>query len=270
MKEVESLYKNYFKELTPFLFCLVPLLEALQWNGTPRDIIQAFPHFTARLGLVQFLRMMNILGFEYKQIETSLDKLNQQFLPCLFVVDKKSPYVLLRRENNKYIVYNGKTQAEEKLSANVKGTIFSFYRLTKYEYEIQQRKSVSLVQFFKKFRFQLIQLLIISLLSAALSLAIPLYILIVYDRVVRALSSSMLFSFGGGVLIALIGIALLEKLRSNLMTYIGNQLDASTGREILDKVLSLPMTYLEQSPVGSQIARIKDMTHCEVSLLEIC
>ncbi|AML48063.1 hypothetical protein AYM02_01590 [Coxiella burnetii] len=115
-----------------------------------------------------------------------------------------------------------------------------------------------MVQFFKKFRFQLIQLLIISLLSAALSLAIPLYILIVYDRVVRALSSSMLFSFGGGVLIALIGIALLEKLRSNLMTYIGNQLDASTGREILDKVLSLPMTYLEQSPVGSQIARIKD------------
>ncbi|WP_039669649.1 ABC transporter transmembrane domain-containing protein [Coxiella burnetii] len=127
-----------------------------------------------------------------------------------------------------------------------------------------------MVQFFKKFRFQLIQLLIISLLSAALSLAIPLYILIVYDRVVRALSSSMLFSFGGGVLIALIGIALLEKLRSNLMTYIGNQLDASTGREILDKVLSLPMTYLEQSPVGSQIARIKDMTLCEVSLLEIC
>ncbi|PNT89401.1 hypothetical protein C2L89_04620 [Coxiella burnetii] len=156
------------------------------------------------------------------------------------------------------MVYNGKTQAEENLSANVKGTIFSFYRLTKYEYEIQQRKSASLVQFFKKFRFQLIQLLIISLLSAALSLAIPLYILIVYDRVVRALSSSMLFSFGGGVLIALIGIALLEKLRSNLMTYIGNQLDASTGREILDKVLSLPMTYLEQSPVGSQIARIKD------------
>ncbi|WP_260511740.1 hypothetical protein [Coxiella burnetii] len=44
-----------------------------------------------------------------------------------------------------------------------------------------------MVQFFKKFRFQLIQLLIISLLSAALSLAIPLYILIVYDRVVRAL-----------------------------------------------------------------------------------
>ena len=80
MSIIESVYKNYFKESTPFLFCLVPLLEALKSTRKPRDVIQALPHFSIRLELKNLVRVMENLGYKSYQFECSLAKLHEQFL----------------------------------------------------------------------------------------------------------------------------------------------------------------------------------------------
>src|SRR3990167_192829 len=143
MKNLESIYKNYFKELTPYLFCLIPLLEALKSNRTPRDIIQSFPHFSTRLELKNLLRVMKILGYEYHQFESSLDKVHDHFLPSLFITKKSDPYVVLKRDNDEFIAYSGQKREEIKLPKQTRGIFFAFHLPTKYEHEIRRRKATS-------------------------------------------------------------------------------------------------------------------------------
>jgi len=78
---------------------LVPLLEALGWEGTPRDLAEALPHATARLDLVALRDVLAGLGFGSTVLaDTRVDRIDPRLLPALLVPPDGRALVLPGRE----------------------------------------------------------------------------------------------------------------------------------------------------------------------------
>ena len=54
-----------FRAASPFAACLMPLLTALKWRGSPRDIAEALPHVADTLDLVD---LRNVLAYEEERV----------------------------------------------------------------------------------------------------------------------------------------------------------------------------------------------------------
>ena len=96
-----------FSAVSPVAACLMPLLEALRWRGSPRDVAEALPHFANSLDLVDLRNVLVTLGFESHCERTSLDKIDPRFLPCLYVQDDGKAYVIRSLEAGKFNAFDG-------------------------------------------------------------------------------------------------------------------------------------------------------------------
>lgn len=50
--------------------------------------------------------MIETLGFRYKEFQTSLANLNEQFLPCLFITSDQILHILFKREDKHYVTFS--------------------------------------------------------------------------------------------------------------------------------------------------------------------
>lgn len=75
---------------------LLPLLEALGWDGTPRELAEALPHATARLDLVALRDVLACLGHASTVLpDTRADAVDARLLPALLVPRDGRALVLL-------------------------------------------------------------------------------------------------------------------------------------------------------------------------------
>ena len=53
--------------------CLLPMLEALGWQGHPQEVAEALPHFTDSLDITAFRNVIAALGYHSYGEEGDLD-----------------------------------------------------------------------------------------------------------------------------------------------------------------------------------------------------
>ncbi len=92
--------------------------------------------------------------------------------------------------------------------------------------------------------------LAISLFVNLLALAVPIFILQVYDRVVFHEGISTLYALLIGVLVAISFDFLLRQARSRMLQRVALKIDVTLGRALYDKLISLPLRTLEARPAG--------------------
>ena len=102
--------------------------------------------------------------------------------------------------------------------------------------------------------------LAISLFTNLLALAVPLFTLQVYDRVVAHNGESTLVALSIGILLALGFDFVLRQSRSRLLQNVALHLDAQLGRMLYDKFSSLPLRTLEEKPSSYWQGLFQDMT----------
>jgi ATP-binding cassette subfamily C protein LapB len=90
----------------------------------------------------------------------------------------------------------------------------------------------------------------ISLFVNLLALALPIFILQVYDRVVFHAGLSTLVALLVGVVLALIFDFTLRQARSRILQRVALRIDVAIGRRLFDKLTSLPLRTLEGRPAG--------------------
>ena len=90
----------------------------------------------------------------------------------------------------------------------------------------------------------------ISLFVNLLALAVPIFILQVYDRVVFHTGMSTLFALLVGVAMALIFDFTLRQARSRILQRVALKIDVEIGRRLFAKLTSLPLRTLEGRPAG--------------------
>ena len=111
----------------------------------------------------------------------------------------------------------------------------------------------------RRFRGLLLQVLLASFVVQLFSLANPLLIQVIIDKVISQRSLDTLQVLG----IALVVVTLMEgvigSLRTFLFTETTNRIDLRLGSEVIDHLLRLPLTYFDRRPVGELGTRIAEM-----------
>ena len=102
----------------------------------------------------------------------------------------------------------------------------------------------------KPARSGLREALLVSLFINLLALAVPIFVLQVYTRVVFSHGISTLYALLIGVLAALFFDFIIRQARSRMLQRVALRIDVSLGRSLYNKISALPLRTLEGRPSG--------------------
>ena len=111
----------------------------------------------------------------------------------------------------------------------------------------------------KRYKGILIQVLIASFVIQLFTLANPLLIQVIIDKVINQRSLDTLQVLG----IALLAVTILEGVLGSLKTFLfaetTNRIDQRLGAEVIDHLLRLPLGYFDIRPVGELSSRVGEL-----------
>ena len=111
----------------------------------------------------------------------------------------------------------------------------------------------------KRYRGILFQVLLASFVVQLFSLANPLLIQVIIDKVISQRSLDTLQVLGVALVVVTLLEGLIGSLRTFLFTETTNRLDMRLGAEVIDHLLRLPLNYFDQRPVGELGTRIAEL-----------
>lgn len=247
------------KHATDLSNCLVPLLEAMHWQGDPRHVAEALPHFLDEIDVTAFRNAMATLQFESRPFETRLDVIDPRLFPCLFLPRDGEAMVLLEWGSETHRVFDGGLCKEVDVERRRTRGLAYVFRPSNREAE---RAAIQRYGWFRsvaeRFRGVGYQILLVSLIINLLALATPLFVKAVYDQVIATGSVPTLWYFAAGVGIAIAADWVLRTVRARILSVVGARLGSIVGNGIFHRILYLPPTFTERASIGSQVARLKD------------
>lgn len=249
--------RKLFVEDSAYLHALLPLLSALNWKGRERELIEAAPYLAPYLDLGGFINMMNRLGFNVTRNITNLHAFDSRLFPCLFVAADNKPYILLKEEQGRISAFDATENKACLLDkTRSQGKVFLFIR--DHKTSISERSKTWFGDLVDHYRSLLLQVLALTFVQSILMLAVPIFVMSVYDKVITTGSYSMLVGFSIGAVLALSLLGVLQYVRNHVLAYVGAQLDQRIGISIVEKLLALPAMYTEHTSVSAQLAQVKN------------
>ena len=223
------------------------------------------------LKLTGLLNTLSELGFVAHALNMRLCDLDVRLCPCLFVSDagvgeQKHVMVVLRFDKaaGLYDVFDSKTQQYEKIS--VEDTPFGTAWIFMEEGNVQDALSDSVREasgyswfraLMERFSGGLWQVIAVGAMLTFLSLAAPIFVMLVYDRVIGAHAPEALMPLLIGALLALCTEGVLRLVRAHLLSWYGARLDYIVGTQVFEHLLRMPVLFTERASVAAQISRIK-------------
>lgn len=248
-----------FRAMSDMANCLLPLLDALHWDGNPRKLAEALPYFANDLDLTGLLNIMASLNFSSRNLRLSIVDLERRLAPCLFLPDDGAALVVTALYPDGSVdVYDGGTGRRYRLDRPETQGTAHFFTASKPDQQQTAARGGWFRTVIDRFRPLFWQALLVTLLLNVVSLATPLFVMAIYDKVVSTGSLPMLTSFSIGVSLALAADFILRAFRARTLAFVGARLDNILGNNILQQLLSLPPAFTERASVGAQIARLKD------------
>ena len=110
-----------------------------------------------------------------------------------------------------------------------------------------------------RYRGVLLQVLLSSFVVQLFTLANPLLIQVIIDKVISQRSLDTLQVLGVALVMVTIFEGVLGSLRTFLFTQTTNRIDMRLGAEVIDHLLRLPLDYFDKRPVGELGTRIAEL-----------
>ena len=111
----------------------------------------------------------------------------------------------------------------------------------------------------KKYKNVLIQVFIASFVVQLFTLANPLIIQVIIDKVINQRSLDTLQVLGIALLVLTLVEGILASLKTFLFVETTNRIDQKLGSEVIDHLLRLPLEYFDKRPVGELGTRIGEL-----------
>ena len=111
----------------------------------------------------------------------------------------------------------------------------------------------------QRYRGILTQVLIASFVVQLFSLANPLLIQVIIDKVINQRSLDTLQVLGFALVVVTLMEGLIGALRTFLFSETTNRIDLRLGAEVIDHLLRLPLNYFDRRPVGELGTRIAEL-----------
>ncbi|WP_066354831.1 type I secretion system permease/ATPase [Aliarcobacter skirrowii] len=168
------------------------------------------------------------------------------FLPCIIFDDSNIPYVLKKKGKECFLydpIKNEEIRKDNNYLKNFKKAILVF-RDPKKEKMLDEIKDKDWFwNPVKKFRKSYIEIGILTFFINIFALALPLFSMSVYDRVVPNNATETLFVLAVGVVIILLFDIFFKSVRNYIIEKVGKELGVYLEEELLKKVLSIQSQY---------------------------
>ena len=168
------------------------------------------------------------------------------FLPCIIFDDSNIPYVLKKKGKECFLydpIKNEEIRKDNNYLKNFKKAILVF-RDPKKEKMLDEIKGKDWFwNPVKKFRKSYIEIGILTFFINIFALALPLFSMSVYDRVVPNNATETLFVLAVGVVIILLFDIFFKSVRNYIIEKVGKELGVYLEEELLKRVLSIQSQY---------------------------
>lgn len=245
---------------SPYAAALFPLLERLGWTELGRELLEAFPHYARDIDLVDLRNILVNLGYESSRQRGGLAAVPVDLYPCLFVGNTGEIYVLLERTAEEVIYFDAvleHTYTRHAFDLDGIGYVFTDTHRTHASGPDRSAQGNWLLNLLGRFKPLAVHLLAMSFFINFIALSVPLFVMVIYDKVIGAQSLNTLPYMLGGIGILMLADLLLRLLRARVLGTVAGRLDFLIGVETFRKLLSLPPLFTERSPVAAQLSRLK-------------
>ena len=261
-------------------YALLALATAANVTGLPTNpegLLRAFPSRDEGEMAVTLLRAAKKIGLKAKLVKTSLDRIDRMPRPTLLLCDDGDVYVLLRAEwekpeqgadpsvsGGRVLVFHPRDKTPvvwsfEELAERWSGDVIPLVR----RFSIEALNNKFGIRWFLpvilRFKRHLGEVFIGSFFLQTFGLITPLFSQVIIDKVLVHKGFTTLDVLVVGLVIINVFEMILGAARTYLFSHTTNRVDVILGASLFRHLLSLPMSFFEARPVGTTIARVREL-----------
>ncbi len=242
---------------TPAEACLVPALAALGWVGVVRNVKEALPHFE-RIRDVEALRsVLARLNYQTHRQPIKLTDIRAEMMPCLFSTDGMEVRLVVERgPSGELLLFDGSSGNWHLVDpTHIEGNAYPIF--PREDEETVPGNGTWLRKVIGRFKPLILKLFLLSFIVNLSALALPLFVMQVYDLGVGARAIDVVLYLSIGVLIVIGTDQVLRRLRARALAYFGARLDSIIAMASFQQLLQMPISMTDSAPIGTQISRLR-------------
>lgn len=234
-------------------------LDAIGWSGSDRRFFEAQPYIDALNELNALRTFLFNLGFSTSMTSANSTNLRPDFLPCFLLDDAHRLKVIRETDKTGYCrVFDPETGLLKTCAhSELQGTLIFPEDKSEEDTPGPTRKWTQIA--LNAYRKDLRMIFTASFLVNLFLLALPVYIMNVYDKAIGTGATDILFWLTVGIAM-IIGADLgLKVIKARLQARLAARLDQQASTAIFRQLMFLPLTFVENSAIGDQMTRIRQM-----------
>ena len=253
-------FKERYKA-SPALLGLAYTLVALQWEGTPEILSDAF--IPKSRDVDSFASTLKRLDYEchIRQL-ASMQQLTEISTPAFVQFDNVCT-IFLGTENGqaKLFDYRNNVLIEHPLTSQscTVCEISHYSKIFREPPPESQDKSNWIKYAFYRYNNEIKSLLLLSFIINVLAAMQPFFIMGVYSFALSSGSQTTLFWLTGFALFLALSEYAFKRMRMNILATSGKDLATHISQNVISKLLWLPYSMTSSAGVSSQLARLKDI-----------
>ncbi len=258
--------KTHFDGLHLWEECLCALILALEPRCNVYRILEALPYKNTPLDEADMLNIMAHLGYSCSFVKCDVHDMDSRLLPALFIDESKQVHIVFKGTEHQeslrcYEPESGNFISSDALD-NTQGTLWLFRSYDEHAQPTSKfMRHGSGYSWFRallgRFKGTFAQVLVAGLILNLITLATPVFIMIVYDKVIATGSISTLPMLAIGAVIAIAFEWKMRIIRSTGLSWLSGRLDNIVGNKIFSHLIGLSPSLIEKASIAGQLARIK-------------
>jgi ATP-binding cassette subfamily C protein LapB len=246
---------------TPAENCLKPLLQALGWSGELRHLQEAIGGDGTIANFAAFTAVLLRLHYEVLHLDATLNDLPQPQLPCLFIPDSDQAdlwVALSKREGGIVEVFKGRAAATATVGPEPqRGRFFYLRKVEEPAGDSIARKTSWFVSLLLREGAAIRGLFLISVCVNLVALAVPIYMIAVFDKAIGTKSLETLAYCFVAIALTMAVEFVLREMRARGLAYLGARMQGALMNGAFQRLLLLPASMTANASVGAQVTRLK-------------
>lgn len=251
--------EKLFSPKTPTAKTLIPLLDALSWQGSHNKMMEALVDQADSMdmdGLVETMANLNFKHFKVGRINGR--PIDKRALPVL-IESGNHLFLVVSIENDLSLVFDGDSGTYKQVISNeIQGEMYFFQYADDLDDTLIQQQNNWFSKLIYRFRKSILTLSFLTLLITLLDLFLPLFVVLIYGQVASLKSVDPLLLIFAGIAIYIASSSSLVWLRHSILNYIGTRMGSIISTQTFTRLVYLSPSFTETASVNSQISRIKD------------
>jgi len=247
LNEKTSIKKNADYQIDPLLIATKFVLDFYYGDVSLETISSFTPKKEDGFDASCVVDVVSNLGLHAIIRDMKATDIPDYFLPCIIIDEFNHPVVFLRKIRNEIVIYDTFEKVEKTVDSSVlndyKKAIVIFRESHKKEHIDKEKKKSWFFEPVKSFWRSYVEIGILTFFINLFALAVPLFTMSVYDRVVPNSAFETLFVLSIGVIVIVLFDLVFKSVRNYIIEKTGKKLGLHLEEELMKRVLLIQSQY---------------------------